>query len=693
MDDKILSINDSIHGLIELTILEKEIISCSLFNRLHDVYQNSTVYLTFPTNRTKRFEHSVGTMFLCGEMLFNSLYNASIANANNIESAFELFLSKAQIELENFKNDLITKDKIKQKFDSHERVRRFNWGDFNKNFIALEDSHIKKRLLYFASKTVEEQEEQQRLDKKIALNIVYQSARVAALLHDVGHPPFSHITEKALRILREEQNLNSASTRAKEFIEIYDGIKKRGSKKKKQLHEIIGGELVDNIFDDIIRPNDTKDPEFYKTIYRCLVWRSVQAILNDEEFWCEIHKIIDGEVDCDRMDYVVRDGVASGINNSIEYQRIISGMQLKIRKENNRETFVFAFGAKTLGALEDFFLKRMQLYKNVIFHHRVIKTDRLFKDVIKGLGEVYLNQQQSNESENENDINDISFLWRVLQHLNSVVDTKDLFLSQWDDSCLITILKQELSKLRKLNLKNALTNEELVIMDKLDEILTNKKYYFSAIKRGYDFDVVDKEFSLVIKRKVTKYLKEKKQPNHYDGITDKISILNDIAKGQKIVSSAGVFTSKIFAINYVRKMIWDDICDYWEVNRNASFEVMLTWCINKAIRDYNGNTIKIEDALIEINGEKGRVWEEVYLYRTHKPELLALTKESNINDMVELCFVNSPCFYIFIKKYPLYQNYLETNTFLNIVGKNIGEVVASTIIKYLESLNNEEGNG
>lgn len=39
-------LNDSIHGLIPLSEYEKRIISSVGFNRLHDVYQNSTVYLT-----------------------------------------------------------------------------------------------------------------------------------------------------------------------------------------------------------------------------------------------------------------------------------------------------------------------------------------------------------------------------------------------------------------------------------------------------------------------------------------------------------------------------------------------------------------------------------------------------------------------------------------------------------------------
>ncbi len=70
-------INDSLHGLIRLSEFEKEIVSSVGFNRLHDIYQNSTVYLTYPSNRTKRFEHSIGTMKLCSDMFYSSVSNSS----------------------------------------------------------------------------------------------------------------------------------------------------------------------------------------------------------------------------------------------------------------------------------------------------------------------------------------------------------------------------------------------------------------------------------------------------------------------------------------------------------------------------------------------------------------------------------------------------------------------------------------
>ena len=92
-------LNDSIHGLIPLSEYEKRIISSVGFNRLHDVYQNSTVYLTFPTNRTKRFEHSIGTMKLCSDMFFYSVLNAT---QESLDEFYESFLK----EYENIINNI-----------------------------------------------------------------------------------------------------------------------------------------------------------------------------------------------------------------------------------------------------------------------------------------------------------------------------------------------------------------------------------------------------------------------------------------------------------------------------------------------------------------------------------------------------------------------------------------------------------
>ena len=68
---------DSIHGTIYLSGFESQLTSTPFFYRLHDVYQSSTVYLTFTSDHTKRYEHSLGVMALASEMLFSSITNAA----------------------------------------------------------------------------------------------------------------------------------------------------------------------------------------------------------------------------------------------------------------------------------------------------------------------------------------------------------------------------------------------------------------------------------------------------------------------------------------------------------------------------------------------------------------------------------------------------------------------------------------
>lgn len=76
METKLRQVTDSIHGTIYLSTLESELISTPYFYRLHDIYQSSTVYMTYPSNRTKRYEHSLGTMELASSMLFSAVSNA-----------------------------------------------------------------------------------------------------------------------------------------------------------------------------------------------------------------------------------------------------------------------------------------------------------------------------------------------------------------------------------------------------------------------------------------------------------------------------------------------------------------------------------------------------------------------------------------------------------------------------------------
>lgn len=53
-------IKDPIHGYFRLNRLEVKIMDTNYLQRLRYISQSPTSYLTYPTSRTSRFEHSLG---------------------------------------------------------------------------------------------------------------------------------------------------------------------------------------------------------------------------------------------------------------------------------------------------------------------------------------------------------------------------------------------------------------------------------------------------------------------------------------------------------------------------------------------------------------------------------------------------------------------------------------------------------
>ena len=70
------NIVDIIHGVIPYNGLEAKIIESTIFSRLHRIFQSSLAYLTFPSNKVHRHEHSMGVMHLSGMFFFHSICNS-----------------------------------------------------------------------------------------------------------------------------------------------------------------------------------------------------------------------------------------------------------------------------------------------------------------------------------------------------------------------------------------------------------------------------------------------------------------------------------------------------------------------------------------------------------------------------------------------------------------------------------------
>ncbi len=670
--DKTIQIADTIHGSIRLNTIEKQIISTPIFNRLHNISQNSTAYLTFPTNRTKRFEHSIGTMQLCGDMFISSI-------ANSDDEALDEFFQSI--------DDIITNQisKTLEKYDSY----RNKIGDRNfspEKIIKYKEIKINKEYNNFIPINVK--------DKYRTLHIIlFQAIRLSALLHDVGHPPYSHITEFALKdIWNELKSIEDKNKRQKEFISIMEIY----FNSKSDLHEQIGNKITDKVMKSIIEAiteAQARDKElFEKQLFKVIVSEITSAILEEKAtIFSDMHRIIDGTIDGDRLDYVSRDLLNSGLNvGCIEYDRIIEGMRLVKEGEN----FLFIPSTKNIDSIEDFFNRRWKLYKQIVYHHRVIKTDYLLQECIKELARSYLNNDDESINKNSTIENskildyDISSIWKAIEDKISRSHFFDRLI-QWDDGWLMAIMKKHYFDEYSEDSDNILTY-------KLEELLANKKYYYSLIKRTEDFICIDKAVAKTMKNEyasISALVEENEKPSKegcgqivinldtlFKYVSDLENVINRYDNNESSMPTDGFILRKINKI--YDNMFYED----W-------LSDIILECVEN-IKKHPQYSIKdvfacIKKAKVGVKGGKNAKQGGLGIYTTNdgKIEAKSFLELSNVGKSLTMESNFMPVFYLYVYK----NNENEFKDYDKIkedLGTMIGEKIAEKVKNKLSELIN-----
>jgi len=186
--------------------------------------------------------------------------------------------------------------------------------------------------------------------------------RLWALLHDIGHCPFSHAAEGLF-----EKNVD---------------------------HEKMGGKIIneDGSIRDIIN-SLYKEYEINSELISSLVGKSIIAEGSSEfKFpYPVIKQIIDGPLDSDKIDYLWRDSMLTGVYyGRFDLERLVNTMVIVFDKGAEHIALGIEEGGKY--SAESLILSRYYMFLQVYFHNVRRAYDKHLSQFLKGYFKLYMDQ-------------------------------------------------------------------------------------------------------------------------------------------------------------------------------------------------------------------------------------------------------------------------------------------------------------
>lgn len=204
------------------------------------------------------------------------------------------------------------------------------------------------------------------------LHRLKETFKLACLLHDVGHAPLSHSTEsvmpnlKSLKIPSEflaEKDLKKDRQATHEDYTIKSIADSSFAKSFKNIEQKFG--VSRKFTADLIR-GSTNDPDYF--------------VLGGVNYFPLLHQLVSSELDCDRMDYLLRDSYFCGVSyGSYDLDWLLDNLETCII---DGQAYL-GINERAVVTFDDFLLSRYHMFIMVYFHYRAVCLEQLLLNFFK----------------------------------------------------------------------------------------------------------------------------------------------------------------------------------------------------------------------------------------------------------------------------------------------------------------------
>lgn len=175
--------------------------------------------------------------------------------------------------------------------------------------------------------------------------------RYAALLHDIGHGPFSHVSEYALERYADRSKLAP-------------------NQKKEKIHELVTATMIQND-DEIVRILGKDDCE------------KISRLLGTGHGEPVVRSVVSGPLDADKQDYLLRDSHFCGVQYGVFDLHQLHRSLVAKGDEHDRHLMIKPDG---IHAVEQYVLAKYYLTTNVYRHKvRLISDQMIVRAIILGI--------------------------------------------------------------------------------------------------------------------------------------------------------------------------------------------------------------------------------------------------------------------------------------------------------------------